>query len=351
MTGGTERFQLGKLKLHRINEIEDLRTKDPNSEGIRVRVTRTVGTVDRKATEHSKHSEASLVTKVAASYGVEEVSSASIEVTGSYTSKEGHRDTTEHSIEVSDEINEEWHYPAGFRSAYYCLVVDLKNGMHYNCHEEMYLCDSKENGTIEEQVRALEGKDMTAWLVFTKKAEASTDIQPLVKHGDIVYLKSSQGFYLAEPCSGTYCAAASKVSKHKQAFKIQYVRCTDKAVASANDRVGIQLVVASNNGYIGDCNRLYNATTGSAKYDYNRQDNSKQFWKLDYHWKDPSKSLRYNTEVVLLDMYVDSYLCVNTESDCRKYLGGADKVWVEGKYQRHLLPNFDKKFIFEKGQL
>jgi len=163
---------------------------------------------------------------------------------------------------------------------------------------------------------------------------AMPDGNEVVNNGDEVYIEvNNEQLWLAEQPCDTYCAAAGPESSRAK-FRVH------KSAA------GIRLQYVTHPGYYlgDDYLYLYAATTGSAKYDQ-RSGNTKQLWCLN---NQGDIDLRYNTPVKLMDRYVDSYLAVNTTASASDYSGGANKVWVEAKYKRHLTANFRNEFVVHK---
>jgi hypothetical protein len=132
---------------------------------------------------------------------------------------------------------------------------------------------------------------------------------------------------------------ASTNLAHRAVFEIRYDTCMG--------REGIQIVYADDHEYLQLSTYLYQATTGSAKFDQRLPSNSKQFWKLD---PAGSVGLKYDTPTEFLDMYVGSYLVVNAQSDASSYTNGSGKVWLEGKYQQDLQPHFQQTFVVEAAE-
>ena len=58
---------------------------------------------------------------------------------------------------------------------------------------------------------------------FTFEQSTNPNYKPGVEcvlDGAYVYIKSSEGFYFATPCDGTYCVAASKDQSLRQVFRV-----------------------------------------------------------------------------------------------------------------------------------
>lgn len=162
-----------------------------------------------------------------------------------------------------------------------------------------------------------------------------------VRSGDVVYIKvhDTDDMWLCKQPWGTYCAAAGpEIAKAR--FRVEIVTFRGKQ--------GIRLKYAEGSRYLESNTCLYAATTGSTKYDRS-SNNSKQFWVLDDHHAD-NVDLCYDTPVHLMDRYVLSYMAVNTASNAGDYDGGRGKVWVEAKYDKHMLPNFKDQFIFQRAE-
>jgi hypothetical protein len=139
--------------------------------------------------------------------------------------------------------------------------------------------------------------------------------------------------YLCKPPTGTYCATTGTQAANFGVFETDW---------------GWQLYLKDDflPDYHGNHKYLYNATTGSVKYDeYDRQ-NTKQIWVVDHQSR---KKITYGQPTHLLDVYTFSYLC-GTDLSARDYSGGAGKCWVEGKKTQHVnLSHVDgRKWIFHK---
>jgi len=341
---------VGKPRLALLGKIHDSR-KIPGDDNIKIiwqeGITKGSSATDETTSEHN------IAGTVGGEYGVENVWKVKAEVTYTYKHTSRQAGTKSYEVNTLKTTEEQYIYPGNMRVGVYQPYATLNNGRRWFFPEVIKYRDT-ETLTVEEQVQKWEDDAQEVKLEFyTEIVETVIDF---VQDNDIVNIRSSDGWWLSNGYSNqnTYCAMATKDNKAKARFRVHFNECKDTGVTFRPDqsRFGIQLELLDDNNYFEGCTYLYQATTGSTKYDYHHTKNSKQFWQLDYDNKNPN-GLTYGQEHVLLDMYTQSHMCVNTTAQV-KWNGWAwsarrcnpERNWVEGKYSRHLKKNFDYKFFF-----
>lgn len=175
-----------------------------------------------------------------------------------------------------------------------------------------------------------------------------------VQHGDVVYLRDASSprdnpLYLSMPVWGTYVAAVGPKSEAarfkilfgiregKGFFRIKLVECFSP--------LQWHIEFLQHNVY------LYHSATGSVKYDECGGSLQQQF-RLDASGESDGVNINYGRAVNILDLYSDSYMLANTNTDASNYIGGRSKKWMECKYiGRQLYMNHHHAWVFERALL